>query len=76
MPRKNSKDFIDNYKKERSVSLSSYDSIETISLDDDTPKKNRRKREVNIETRERRITPDILTIRKMLDYFRDSIINK
>lgn len=74
MSRKNSKELIDINKKNRSLSISSFGSIETIELEDDSTnvnKKNRRKREVNVEEYERINTPDVLTVRKLLYYFKN-----
>jgi hypothetical protein len=87
MSRKNSKERIVSFDKKeiRSYSigsLGSEGSIETIDLDDEDFNKpikkeiNRRKREVNINDKTRRNTPDIITIKKMIERFRESLINK
>ncbi len=38
--------------------------------------KKRRKREINMEDNKRRNTPDIITIKKLIERFREGFINK
>lgn len=78
MPRKNSK--------ERALSFEIKDrsngSIETIDLDVKrcnkpiNENKKRRKREINMEENKRCNTPDIKTIIKLIEKFREAFINK
>ena len=66
----------------RSYSIGSNGSIETIDLDDESfnksinENKKRRKREINMEDNKRRNTPDIITIKKLIEKFREAFINK
>lgn len=83
MSRKNSREraLSVEIKDSRSYSIGSNGSIETIYLEENknnqNPKPcNRRKREYNIENSKRRNTPDILTAKKILDLFKDTLINK
>ena len=84
MPRKNSKERALSFeiKDRRSYSIGSNGSIETIDLDDDSfnkpinENKKRRKREINMEDNKRRNTPDIITIKKLIEKFRQVFINK
>jgi hypothetical protein len=83
MSRKNSKERCVSFDKKeiRSYSIGSDGSIETIELDDEDFNKpikkeiNRRKREINMNDKTRRSTPDIITIKKMIERFRETFIN-
>jgi len=84
MSRRNSKErtFSFDIKENRSYSIGSNGSIETIYLDDEKcnkpihDNKKRRKREINIDEKKRRNTPDIISIKKIIDKFREGFINK
>lgn len=84
MSRKNSKERAVSFdsKDKRSYSIGSNASIETIDLDDENfnkpihENKKRRKREINMEENKRRNTPDITTIKKIIEKFREGFIYK
>lgn len=84
MPRKNSKErgLSFEIKDRRSYSIGSNGSIETIDIDHENyskpihENKKRRKREINMEENKRCNTPDIKTIIKLIEKFREAFINK
>lgn len=77
MSRKNSKDrsvSFDN--KDRSYSINSYGSIETIDLEENEKINFKLKKRRQRENNKRRNSPDIITAKKLLFKFKDSFINE